>query len=149
MVDLKNSAKAMMALGDTSAKLEAKLKEETKTWGIKINDAYVKPIIFSHELNTAVIKVSEAREGAKAAVLEADGKGKATERAADAEKQRLIRTGLAKVDENGNIKELVPDANVRVSADAIRELAKVTGTLVLGNNVTPVINVQKGEKHDK
>jgi len=143
----KTPAKAMLALDATSQRLEAKLAADTAGWGIVINDAYVKPIVFSHPLNTAVVNVSIAREGAKAAVLEANGKGQAVERAADAEKARLIRTGLAKVDPaTGNIIELVPDANTRVNAEAVKELAKLSGTLVLGRDVTPVINVQKGEK---
>ncbi|HEY4494421.1 MAG TPA: hypothetical protein VJB95_03290 [Candidatus Paceibacterota bacterium] len=47
-------------------------------------------------------------------------------------KKYLVDTGLAKVDEKGNITDLVPDANVRVGAEALKELAKLKGTLVTG-----------------
>ena len=139
-------AKASLTLDTTSAEMKVQLERITKTWGITIQDGYVKPIIYSHELNKSVESVSLAREGAKAAVLEADGKGKAVERAADAEKARLIRTGLAKTNDKGDIIKLLPDANTRVNAEAVKALAGLTGTLVLGRDVTPVINVQKGEK---
>lgn len=47
------------------------------------------------------------------------------------QKKYLIDTGLAKVDAQGNIIELVPDANSKISAEALKELSKLTGTLVL------------------
>jgi regulator of protease activity HflC (stomatin/prohibitin superfamily) len=141
-------AKAALTLNDTSRELEVVLKKEAETggWGVMINDAYVKPIIFTHKLNDSVIGVSVAQQNAKAKVHDAEGSAKTVKIAAKAEKKRLTTTGLAKTDKDGNITELVPDANVRINAEAIKELAKVTGTLVLGSNVTPVINVQKGDK---
>lgn len=145
-------AKAMLTLSETSKKLEDMLKGETRTnnWGITINDAYVKPFIFTHTLNTAVIGVSIAQQNAKTKENEARGDAASIGINADAEKDRLIKTGLAKTDSNGNITELVPDANTRVSMEAIKKLSKVTGTLVLGQGITPVIDIQKknigGEK---
>ncbi len=46
-------------------------------------------------------------------------------------KKYLIDTGLAKVDTKGDIVELIPEANIKIGADAIKELASLTGTLVL------------------
>ncbi len=56
-------------------------------------------------------------------------------------KKWLVDTGLAEVDSSGNITQLKPDANVRVSAEALKELSKVTGTLVLGDDVTKILNI--------
>lgn len=141
-------ARAMLKLKAISEGLEKTLEKEAeeKDWGIKINDAYVKPIIFTHELNTAVVKVSVAQQNAKAVIHEAEGNAKAVKITANAEKMRLTTTGLAKTDNTGKIIELIPDAHTRVSAEAIKELSKVTGTLVLGQGVTPVINLNRTEE---
>lgn len=151
-------AKAALALGKTSKDLEKKLRGETIGWGIQIDDAFVKPIIFSHALNKAVESVGQAREAAKATVLTAEGEKKkrieeatgaaeAVRLSAAAEKARLVSTGLAKTDASGNITELVPDANIRVQTEAIKDLGKVTGTLVLGNPNTMLgIPAKGGDK---
>jgi len=46
-------------------------------------------------------------------------------------KKFLVDTGLAKIDTEGNIIELVPDANTKISAESLKELSKLKGTLVL------------------
>jgi regulator of protease activity HflC (stomatin/prohibitin superfamily) len=137
-------AKAALTLNATSQKLEDMLVTESKAkeWGIEIRDAYVKPFIFTHALNTSVIGVSIAQQNAKAAVHTAEGTAKAVEIAAGAERERLLKTGLAKTGTDDNI-ELVPDATTKAHTDALKELAKVTGTLVLGDSVTPVVNIKK------
>ena len=58
-------------------------------------------------------------------------------------KNYLVDTGLAKTDSSGNIIELLPDANARISAEAIRELSKLTGTLVLGDETMKMLNLNK------
>lgn len=138
-------AKAALTLNKTSEKLETMLKNEaqTKNWGIEIKDAYVKPFIFTHALNASVIGVSIAQQNAKATIHQAEGVAKGVEIAAGAEKIRLIKTGLAKKDAAGEITELSPDANTRVTADAVKELAKVTGTLVLGGDLKTMLDVGK------
>lgn len=138
-------AKAALRLNKTSEKLEKMLIAEAKAngWGIEIRDAYVKPFIFTHELNTSVVNVSIAQQNAKATVHAAEGAAKAVEIAAEAEKMRLIKTGLAKKDATGEIIELSPDANTRVTTDAVKELAKVTGTLVLGGDLKTMLDVGK------
>jgi len=129
-------AKALLTLSKTSERLEKSLQDETLHLGIRIDDAFVKPFIFSHELNTAVVGVSVADQKAKAY---------STEQKAIVEwrKKYLVETGLATVDAAGNITGLVPDANVKVGADALKELAKITGTLVLGGEgATPFFNIK-------
>jgi len=139
-------AKAMLGMTKTSKKLEKKLTTETSGWGIEITDAYVKPIIFSHPLNTAVVAVSVAREEAKAKVLTANGNAKAVEIAAEAEKKRQLTTGLARADAHGNITELLPDANTRVRTEAIKKLAETKGTVVFGGIDTMLGVNQKGKQ---
>ncbi|MFA5931777.1 MAG: SPFH domain-containing protein [Candidatus Paceibacterota bacterium] len=130
-------AKALRNLNTTNATLETEFRKEIEKreggGGIKLSEAYIKQIVFSHELNKAVTSVKEAEQQAKATVHTAEGAAKVTELAAEAERKRLVKTGLAKADEQGNITELVPDANTRVQTEAVKELAKVQGTLVLGN----------------
>jgi regulator of protease activity HflC (stomatin/prohibitin superfamily) len=60
-------ARAALSLFRISNDLEQTLKAETATWGVTIDDAYVKPFIFSHGLNKAVVGVEEARQNAKSA----------------------------------------------------------------------------------
>jgi regulator of protease activity HflC (stomatin/prohibitin superfamily) len=66
-------AKALLTLSLTSEKLEEKIRNETAGTGVEIMDAYVKPFIFSHELNTSVVKVSIARQDADAVRIKAAG----------------------------------------------------------------------------
>lgn len=143
-------AKALINLKNTSQKLEDEFKKTIEklegNGGIELSGAYIKQILFSHDLNKAVTEVKEAEQRAKAVVHQADGEAKAVVLKANAEKERLVKTGLAKVDSNGNITELVPDADTRVKTEALRELAKVQGTLVLGDTSTMlgINNSKKG-----
>ncbi len=141
-------AKAALTLNKTSEKLETMLKNEaqTKNWGIEIKDAYVKPFIFTHALNTSVIGVSIAQQNARATIHQAEGAAKAVEISAGAEKTRLIKTGLAKKDATGEIIELLPDAKTKASMDALRE-TKI-GTLVLGGDPTKTM-LSIGEEKNK
>lgn len=137
-------AKAILGLKKTSTKLKVKLEKETKSWGIEINDAYVKPFIFGHGLNKAVESVSISQQEAKARVHEEEGKAKSVRIAMAAEKERLIETGLAKTDASGTkITELVPNANTKVMAEAI---GKVTGTIVFGQSLETVFDLNKENK---
>lgn len=150
----KTPAKASLMLNEINKQISDGVQAQTKGWGIEVTQAYMKPFIFSHDLNKSVEDVSRAELAAKAVVaaakgnkekevLEAEGKAKAVELAANAEKLRLVQTGLAKVDADGNIIELIPDATTKANATAIAALSKVTGTVVLGPQTTPVINVSK------
>ena len=59
------------------------------------------------------------------------------------EKKRRIQTGVAKADGAGNIIELVPEADTAIVAENIGKLANVTGTLVLGEGTTQMLNITK------
>jgi regulator of protease activity HflC (stomatin/prohibitin superfamily) len=154
----KTPAMAMLALEKISERLQGVLVSQTDTWGIGVNTAYVKPIIFSHPLNTAVIGVSVARETAKAGILlatgektqkieRATGDAEAVRLAAAAERDRLVETGQATADASGKIKKLVPDAKTKAQTDALKALKDVKGTVVLGNATTMLgINNQGGEQ---
>lgn len=66
-------AKASMSLAETGRKLEVKIGVETENTGVKIVDAYVKPFIFSHPLNTSVIDLQIATQKAQGVKVTADG----------------------------------------------------------------------------
>lgn len=76
-------AKALLTLSATSQALENKLREETSGKGIDIDDAYVKPFIFSHGLNLSVVNVSVATQNAIA-----------TRKTADAEEYKIKHEGM-------------------------------------------------------
>jgi len=139
-------AKATLTLGATSQRLETKLRSEMQNTGIDVDDAYVKPFQFSHELNKAVVGVSTAQQNALSVVHEADGKAKAVILGADAEKGRLLKTGLARANATGDITELIPDATTQAQTDALKKLSEIKGTLVLGE-ATTMLGI--GNKEDK
>jgi regulator of protease activity HflC (stomatin/prohibitin superfamily) len=71
------------AIDSYSDKLKERLDGLVEMWGITIRIASIKPLIFSHKLNTAVVGVSESRENAKTTVIKAE-----------AEKKRLTEEGI-------------------------------------------------------
>ena len=79
-------------------------------------------------------------------VHEADGKAKAVILGADAEKGRLLKTGLARANATGDITELIPDATTQAQTDALKKLSEIKGTLVLGE-ATTMLGI--GNKEDK
>lgn len=83
----KTPAKALLTLFKTSQELETKLVTETRDWGIEIADAFVKPFIFSHEFNTAVIGIPIAKQKAEAVKI-----------AATAEKFKETEVGAGKAE---------------------------------------------------
>ncbi len=151
-------AKAALNLKHTSQVLQERLEKEVEdgNWGIKINDAYVKPFIFSHGFNKAVVGVKIAEEEGKAKVITATaekdaaiqtatGAAKSVELAAAAERNRLIQTGRAK-EKDGKITRLVPDPDIAAQTRAVSKLAELKGTLVLGSETPTMlgINNKKG-----
>lgn len=149
-------AKATLKLRETSQNLENILAEEVKDgWGIKIVDAYIKPLGFSHALNISVVGVKIADQNGKAAVIKTEAEAKSILVTAAAEQKRVLATGLATPQGSKKIKgldgqefefeeiELLPDAVTRTNAEAIRALKDVKGTVVLGSGATPVIDVNK------
>ncbi len=59
------------------------------------------------------------------------------------ERKRRIQIGVAKEITPGGQLELVPEADIKVVADAVKELSKTTGTLVLGEGTTQMLNIKK------
>jgi regulator of protease activity HflC (stomatin/prohibitin superfamily) len=95
--------------------------------------SFLKPQIATQEGDAAKIKADlEGQATITTAEAKAVAYGKEQKAIVDWRKKYLVDTGLAKVDGAGNIIELVPDANVRVSAEAIRELSNLKGTLMMG-----------------
>ena len=128
-------ARALVDLETTSEEVEAELKEQAEKakGGIKINDAYAKPFIFSHPLNTAVVGVQIADREAEADVRRAEGKRKS-----------MLKTGLARKREGAEDEiDLLPDASTKAWTDAVKELAKTTGTVVIGPGVLPTVDVNR------
>ena len=66
-------------------------------------------------------------------------------------KKFKVETGTAKVDENGNITELIPDPNTKVTANAIAALKDVKGTVVIegpNKGITPVLDVTNRKEQE-
>mgnify|MGYP001586262023 CR=1 FL=1 len=91
-------AKATAHLGTVSSELENKLRIDVADAGIGIRDAYAKPIVFSHELNTSVVGVSIADQNAIAVEKTAVGTANAHVTTQTAEinmaRTRLLSLGL-------------------------------------------------------
>lgn len=75
-------AKALGTIAVTNTKLKGVINTATSGTGVEIVDAFVKPFIFSHDLNKAVVGVSEAKQ-----------KAEAVKAAAAGEKQKRIDEG--------------------------------------------------------
>ena len=99
------------------------------------------------ELMASFGLVTIAKNTGDAALAKQNGETAAFIKKTDAEisqeKKRRIETGVAKTDSNGNITELVPDADVKVNAEALKELAKLNGTLVIGGEAVNMLNLKK------
>lgn len=86
-------AMASLKLEKISKALQTKLETEIggkragESWGITINNAYVKPFIFTHKLNESVIDASIAKQKAKATVTNSV-----------AEKEKRINEGTGTAD---------------------------------------------------
>lgn len=95
-------------------------------------NAFAKPKIAEEEGLALVIK---ERNVGDAALAKQAGVTAAYEKEQEAivkwKKKYLVDTGLAKVNGAGKITELVPDANTKISMEALKELANLTGTLVM------------------
>jgi len=62
-------------------------------------------------------------------------------------KKYLVDTGLARTDASGNIIELIADANTRLSTEALKELSKLKGTLVLDSgSLNKMFNINPEKK---
>lgn len=89
-------------------------------------------------------KIKATKDG-QAKVITADQEaiayGKKQEAIVAWMKKYKVETGLAKTDAAGNITELVPDANVKVTAEALKELSKLTGTLVMDGGLTKMLSI--------
>ena len=79
----KTPAKALLTIAKTNKKLRVKIDVATANTGVQIVDAFVKPFIFSHPLNTSVVEVSIARQKAEAVKATAVG-----------EKQKRMEEGI-------------------------------------------------------
>ena len=140
-------AQAAFQNRETAKEMLIALRAKVTDWHITIHDGYVKPFIYGHHLNEAVEQVSVADLTSQGVILKAKGDAKAVEITADAEKERLVRTGLAKLSPDGkNIVELIPDAITKANTDAfIKGLTGHKGAVVLGETST-MLNIGSGGK---
>lgn len=147
---------------DKLNEFNSKRKTAFETEMLKINDT-TKP--YGFQLVTSVFEdfngaddatknmmasfglVTVAKNTGDAALAQQEGETAAFIKKTDAEikqeKKRKIDTGIARADSAGNITELVPDADVKAKTDALKELAKVTGTLVFGDGTLNMLDLKK------
>lgn len=110
-------------------------------------NSFLQPKIAEEIGNAAVIKATkDAKVTVVTATAKATAYGKEQKAIVDWKKKYLVQTGLAEVDKKGNITKLVPDANVRVSAEALKELAKLRGTLVMGDVLNTMLSIPPTKK---
>jgi len=65
-------------------------------------------------------------------------------------KKFLVDTGLAKTDATGNIIELIADPTTKLSTEALKELSKLTGTLVLDSgSLNKIFSITSTKKEDE
>ena len=114
-------------------------------------DSYAN-VTIAKETGKAEVKLAKKRKKAKIIDAEGDAKSLGVKQKSIIRwrKRHLIRTGLAKTDSEGNITDLVPDANVRVGANALAELKSLTGTLVVNSEgLTKIVNLNEPTKLNK
>lgn len=92
--------------------------------------------------NKATEKIEEQKGTSKVYEMQKDSE-------INKEKERRIKTGIAKTDENGNITELVPDANTKVIAEKLGELKELKGTLVIGGDNANFLNLNQKNKENE
>lgn len=109
-------AKASRILNETSDKLKAKLQSEVTDLGITIHTAFIKPFIYSHNLNKSVIAVSVSEQAALKTKIESA-----------ATRQKLIDEGAGAAE----ARRLLLEAEA-VGTKQLAELAKTSeGQIVL------------------
>lgn len=96
-------------------------------------------------------EITQKTKSGKALIIEATAKAKAYAKEQNAfviwRKKYLVDTGLAKVDAQGNITELVPNADTKIGAEAIKKLSELTGTLVLDSeSLHKMFNINQQKK---
>lgn len=118
----KSPAAVNRDLGVYSNKLKTTICENVESWGIDIKVARVKPIIFSHKLNTAVIGVSEAALNSKKTgidaeatknklVKEGEGAGSARKSLLKAEADGLLLSLTSKAEGVEKLRKLIAKPN--------------------------------------
>lgn len=110
----------------------------------KMLDAISKETLAKKE---ALASIAKAQGEAKVIDINATAEAKAYETKQKAivlwQKKMLVDTGLAKIDGTGDITELLPDANTKAWSEAMKELSKLTGTLVMDSSaVSKFINLK-------
>jgi len=109
-------AKASRKLEETSDKLKLKLQSEVTDLGVTIHDAFIKPFIYSHELNKSVVAVSTSEQKALKTKIDSA-----------AEKQKRIDEGSG----TAEARRLLLEAEA-VGTKQLAELAKTSeGQIVL------------------
>ncbi|MFZ2072168.1 MAG: hypothetical protein WA101_01625 [Minisyncoccia bacterium] len=101
---------------------------------IKLMGSYADVVIAEQEGKAALKK----QKGVTAAfILDSNAK-------IEQEKKRRVQNGLAKVDSNGNIYKLVPEADTEVIAENLGKLSNTKGTVVLDSGIGKMLNIKGG-----
>lgn len=152
---------------DFSEKMKELVNPALDKFGVKLYKCVFKDFEPADEkarqLMDSKANVILAEETGKARIVEAEKNAKVTTTNADAQayaytkvqnaitewtKKNLIETGLARV-KNGKIVELLPDANTKISAEAMKELSKLTGTLVMDSgSMNKFLNINSDKKKE-
>lgn len=121
------------------------------TFGVKVIKSVFKDFEPADEnakkLMQSYTNVQISEQDGIAALKKQEGETKAflnkTNAEIDQEKKKRVETGQAKVDADGKITELVPEANIRIVAENMGKLSALTGTLVLGGETANMLNLKK------
>jgi hypothetical protein len=99
----------------------------------------------TRELMNSKLQIEITKNKVTQAITEQDGKSKIYEMQQDSEilkaYQKALKLGLIKVDDKGNVLELVPDPNTKILADNLGKLKDLTGTLVIGGETANLLNL--------
>ena len=117
-------AQALQKIGEKSQRLEDDIRKRTRWWGVKIHNARIKLIEFSHGLNSSIQGIPKAAADAQATVLTAEGEK--TKRTREGEGDAAARKADL-VERTAGLKKMAEDLGVETSVVIAAETAQAIG----------------------
>jgi hypothetical protein len=100
---------------------------------------------YTRDLMNSATKIEVAKNEAQELIEKQKGTSSVYEMQQDSEiskaYEKALKLGLIKVDDRGNVLELVPDPNTKILAENIGKLKELTGTLVIGGETANLLNL--------